>query len=161
MKHDCAGNLPPMPAIFPDQMAPIVRVRADGEREPVMARWDMPGPFRRTAGDKYPERGEHALAHLAGSGKSMRGARDVVLRVRGHPAAQDADLVRFLTTDANAIVAPIHPKAMPVILTTPAEVDRWLGSETPDALALQAPLPIEALRIVAKGERSGGVLLTA
>jgi putative SOS response-associated peptidase YedK len=32
----------------------------------------------------------------------------------------------FLTTEANAIVAPIHSKAMPVILTTPADVDQWL-----------------------------------
>ena len=32
------GNLPPLPAIFPDQMAPIVRVTPDGERELVMAR---------------------------------------------------------------------------------------------------------------------------
>jgi putative SOS response-associated peptidase YedK len=36
------------------------------------------------------------------------------------------ELFGFLTTDANAIVAPIHPKAMPVILTTPEEVDLWL-----------------------------------
>ena len=28
VKHDRAGNLPPLPAIFPDQMAPIVRVGA-------------------------------------------------------------------------------------------------------------------------------------
>jgi putative SOS response-associated peptidase YedK len=42
--HDRLGNLPLLPAIFPDQMAPIVRVRADGERELVMARWGMPGP---------------------------------------------------------------------------------------------------------------------
>ena len=28
------------------------------------------------------------------------------------------DLFAFLTTDPNAVVAPIHPKAMPVILTT-------------------------------------------
>jgi putative SOS response-associated peptidase YedK len=27
----------------------------------------------------------------------------------------------FLTTDPNAVVAPIHPKAMPVILTTAEE----------------------------------------
>jgi hypothetical protein len=27
-----AGNLPPMPAIFPDAMAPIVRRGEDGER---------------------------------------------------------------------------------------------------------------------------------
>jgi putative SOS response-associated peptidase YedK len=46
------------------------------------------------------------------------------------------ELFGFLTTDANTMVAPIHPKAMPVILTTPAEVERWLEAETPDALAL-------------------------
>jgi len=42
--NDRAGNLPLLPAIFPDQLAPIVRVGADGERELVMARWGMPGP---------------------------------------------------------------------------------------------------------------------
>jgi hypothetical protein len=36
VKHDRAGNLPPLPAIFPDQMALIVRSGADGERELVM-----------------------------------------------------------------------------------------------------------------------------
>ena len=44
VKHDRAGNLPPLPAIFPDQMAPLVRVGEDGERELVLARWGMPGP---------------------------------------------------------------------------------------------------------------------
>jgi len=39
-----AGNPPLFPAISPDQLAPIVRVGADGERELVMARWGMPGP---------------------------------------------------------------------------------------------------------------------
>ena len=43
-KHDRTGNLPLFPGIFPDQMAPIVRNGADGERELVMARWGMPGP---------------------------------------------------------------------------------------------------------------------
>ncbi len=38
-RHDRAGNLPLFPSIFPDQMAPIVRTGADGERELVMARW--------------------------------------------------------------------------------------------------------------------------
>lgn len=28
------------------------------------------------------------------------------------------DVYGFLTTEPNAIVAPVHPKAMPVILTT-------------------------------------------
>ncbi len=62
----------------------------------------------------------------------------------------------FLTTEAKAIVAPIHPKAMPVILTTAAEVDRWLTEETPVALELQRPLPEGALPIVARGERANG-----
>ena len=42
--HDRTGNLPAFPGIFPDQLAPIVRNSADGERELVMARWGMPGP---------------------------------------------------------------------------------------------------------------------
>jgi hypothetical protein len=41
--RDTAGNLPPLPAIFPDQMAPIVRIN-DGERELIMMRWGMPNP---------------------------------------------------------------------------------------------------------------------
>ena len=35
--HDRTGNLPAFPGIFPDQLAPIVRNSADGERELVMA----------------------------------------------------------------------------------------------------------------------------
>jgi len=69
------------------------------------------------------------------------------------PVEGEHELFGFLTTEPNAIVGPIHPKAMPVILTTPAGVDRWLGAETPDALELQRPLPDQALRIVARGEK--------
>jgi hypothetical protein len=43
-RHDRTGNLPLLPGIFPDQIAPIVRAGEDGERELVMARWGMPGP---------------------------------------------------------------------------------------------------------------------
>jgi putative SOS response-associated peptidase YedK len=41
---DTAGNLPSMPAIFPDAMAPVVRNTVEGERELTMMRWGMPGP---------------------------------------------------------------------------------------------------------------------
>jgi putative SOS response-associated peptidase YedK len=40
--RDRTGNLPPLPGVFPDYMAPIVRLGADGKRELVMARWGMP-----------------------------------------------------------------------------------------------------------------------
>src|SRR5580700_133549 len=143
-----------------------------------MARWGMPGP---------PQFGEQpALAGMARQAKSLRGPGDLVLRIRGYEAAQNADMVcsergsaalrlrgpmdalagvrgpksapveghhelfGFLTTEANAVVAPIHPKAMPVILQSAEEADRWLEADAPDALALQRPLPDNALRIVAK-----------
>lgn len=46
----------------------------------------------------------------------------------------------FLTTAPNGVVEPVHSKAMPVILMTPAGVDRWLEAETiEEALELQKP----------------------
>jgi putative SOS response-associated peptidase YedK len=39
------GNLPPMPGVFPDYPAPVVR-NAGGEREMVLMRWGMPPPPR-------------------------------------------------------------------------------------------------------------------
>src|SRR5271169_5524802 len=39
------GNLPPMPGVFPDYPAPVVR-NADADREMVMMRWGMPPPPR-------------------------------------------------------------------------------------------------------------------
>jgi putative SOS response-associated peptidase YedK len=40
---DYTGNLPPMPGVYPDFAAPIVRNAAEG-RELAMARWGMPTP---------------------------------------------------------------------------------------------------------------------
>jgi hypothetical protein len=65
------------------------------------------------------------------------------------PVDGQHELFGFLTTEANAVVAPIHPKAMPVILTTAEEVDLWLLADAPKALELQRPLPDDIMRIVA------------
>jgi len=45
-----------------------------------------------------------------------------------------------LTTDANDVVGAIHPKAMPVILTKPEEIETWMTSPVEEALKLQRPL---------------------
>jgi putative SOS response-associated peptidase YedK len=66
------------------------------------------------------------------------------------------DLFAFLTTQPNAIVAPIHPKAMPVILSTTDEIEAWMTAPAAEALKLQRPLPNGALTIVARGLKEDG-----
>jgi putative SOS response-associated peptidase YedK len=63
------------------------------------------------------------------------------------------DIFAFLTTEPNAVVAPIHPKAMPVVLTTQEEIDLWMTAPAAEALKLQRPLADDALMIVARGEK--------
>ena len=79
--------------------------------------------------------------------------------VRGPKSASvdgQHELFGFLTTEPNAVVAPIHPKALPVILTTPEEVRFVALAAAPKALELQRPLPDDPLRIVASGEKEDG-----
>lgn len=43
--RDMTGNLSPLPAVFPNRMAPVVRAGADGQRELLMMRWGFPPPM--------------------------------------------------------------------------------------------------------------------
>jgi putative SOS response-associated peptidase YedK len=61
-------------------------------------------------------------------------------------------LFSFLTAKANDIVAPIHSKAMPVILTEESW-DLWLEGDTAEAMKLQRPAPDDLIRIVSSGPR--------
>jgi putative SOS response-associated peptidase YedK len=62
------------------------------------------------------------------------------------------DLFGFLTTAPNDVVGAVHQKAMPVILTTPDEIETWMTAPPEEALKLQRPLPNGTLRVVATGK---------
>ena len=96
---------------------------------------------------------ERPLFAFAGLWTRWRGVRGP----KSGPVEGLHELFGFLTTEANAIIAPIHPKAMPVILTKPEEVDQWVEADIMDSLALQWPLPDNALRIVASGEKEDAI----
>jgi putative SOS response-associated peptidase YedK len=65
-----------------------------------------------------------------------------------------SDLFGFLTTEPNDVVGPIHPKAMPVMLTEAVEIETWLTAPVDEALRLQRPFT--GLKIVARGGKNDG-----
>ncbi|WP_425091095.1 SOS response-associated peptidase [Tropicimonas sp. S265A] len=192
--NDSTGNLPSLPGIYPDQMAPVVRQK-DGGPELTMMRWGMPSPksrlsasgrdpgltnirntasghWRRWLGPEnrcvvpftsFSEPGvlpdmkkgpiwfaldeSRPLAFFAGIWTRWTSIRKV------KEGETTDNLYGFLTTDANAVVKPIHPKAMPVILTNQDEVQTWLRAPKDEALRLQRPLRDDGLEIVARGGR--------
>ena len=186
---DQAGNLAPMPGIYPDYAAPVVRSGAEG---PVLTtmRWGLPSPafalkgkktdrgvtnvrnigsphWRRWLGAEHrcvvpftsfsephnrpgqPTRPawfaldeDRPLAFFAGIWTQWTSVRKL------KDGETTDNLYGFLTTEANAEVGAVHPKAMPVILTTPEAVRTWLSAETADLGTLQQPLPDGTLQVI-------------
>jgi len=53
---------------------------------------------------------------------------------------ETCDLFAFLTTEPSEPVKSVHPKAMPVILTEPDEIETWMNAPWEIARELQRPL---------------------
>src|SRR5260370_34758364 len=204
------GNLAPMPGVFPDYKAPIVRNGADGH-ELATARWGMPSsqhalmeatkkraakleakgktvdfkellrmepdggttnirnvkskhwthwlgvenrrvvPFNSFSEFAKAEGGDiwfaldesRPIACFAGIWTNWTSVRKV------KEGETTNDLFAFLTTEPNAEVGTIHPKAMPEILTTSEGVETWTTAPPAEAFKLERPLSARSLRIVA------------
>ncbi len=78
------------------------------------------------------------VAFFAGVWRPWQGERLVEQPGKKRRAKEERDweLYAFLTTEANDIVRPVHEKAMPVILTDPAECSEWLSGGA-ESLKLQ------------------------
>src|SRR5688572_24752236 len=50
--NDKVGNLPELPGIYPDYLAPIVILNSAGEREIILARWGVPSLVKQVPPDK-------------------------------------------------------------------------------------------------------------
>jgi putative SOS response-associated peptidase YedK len=64
------------------------------------------------------------------------------------PDVRDWKLFSFVTTESNAVVEPIHNKAMPVLLATAADVECWSEGTRAEALALQKAMPDDVVELM-------------
>ena len=195
---DLLGNQPSLPAIFPDDEAPVCLVNDAGSRELVRMRWgwhkakfgwvtnarkltdwpwknvipdisrrclvpatsfaeyhptemlppSAPGRKPRKAATWFAVNGDddRPLFAFAGLWHRWKGER----RKGEH---WEGPCYTILTTEANSVVAPIHPKAMPVILH-PEDYERWLHAPADEAIKLQRPFPADQMRLLFTGEKA-------
>lgn len=71
------------------------------------------------------------------------------------PAGDALDTCTIITTQANALVAPLHDR-MPAIVA-PADYERWLDSGSEDVIDILSPYPAEAMHFFPVSTRVNAV----
>lgn len=104
--------------------------------------WQTVGKYKRQVWFRGREQGE--VLFFAGIWREWQGLRG------GEEGSHG--VYSILTTEPNALVQPIHPKAMPVILRSSQAVQAWLEAPLEEALHLQRPAPEDTLVIAENSE---------
>ena len=155
--RDLVGNLPPLPAIFPDYLAPIVRVGEDGGRELAMARWGMP-----SSKQAIFEAAKRRADRLRAKGNEV----DFDALLRAEPDGGTTNVRNTASRHWRPWLEPAHRCLVP--FTSFSEFSKDFGGDIWFALAEERPLagfagfwlplPDGALTIVARGvkEDRGG-----
>ena len=174
------ANVPAFHEIYPDHAAPVI-VAADGARRLTSMQWGWPpfgqvkrpvtnirnlaspmwrsalaDPARRcvvpvTAFSEWSAEPDPATGRKRKHWFAMRDTELFAFAGLWRPTP-DGPRYAFLTCEPNPLVGRIHPKAMPVILDTPAEATRWLSAGGDDAAAMQCPMAEEAMHEIELAE---------
>ena len=154
--------------LFPKRRAPVVR-KVGGERVLDVMTWGFPAPATARAPvtnvrNLSSPLWRSALIHperrcLVPATDFCEWAGEPGTKVKHWFALRDGGLFAFagvwrpvdndrafafLTCEPNPLVAPIHPKAMPVILH-PHDYDRWLDGDVAEVCSLAAPFPSQLM----------------
>jgi putative SOS response-associated peptidase YedK len=111
-----------------------------------VAQFAEPDPEKpKPRAERWFARADGAPMFFAGIWRTWDGDRGP----KSKPVSGPHMIFSFLTTEPNAVVAPIHPKAMPVIISR-EDAGRWLTAPPSDALELQKPAPDDMLALLAR-----------
>lgn len=171
--HGIGANLPALDAIYPGYQAPVIRQQGEARTLGPMA-WGWPpfGEIRRPItnirnldsrfwASALADPARRCLVPVTafcewGPGPKGRKAQ-FWFDCPDHPlfafaglwgGTADAPHFAFLTCAPNDLVGAVHPKAMPVILTDPAQFDAWLSVDAVSARNMQRPLPDAMMRML-------------
>ena len=160
----------PASELFPKRLALVVRMEGGGgvvdvmswgfppppkSRAPVTNVRNLSSPFWRSALNRPDRRCLVPVTQFCewgGEPGSKRErwfslpASDVFAFAGIWRPAEETACFAFLTCEPNPLVAPIHAKAMPVILH-PEDYDRWLDGDVQDACSLAQPFPSQLMAV--------------